>query len=409
MYHFRRSLAGLLAGIMVLVLFSGFVSPARAASSGDIKKKIEELKTEEKEIEQEQAQLRYDLADNRSDLESLMAQKDQIDQSIKLTRDAIDNKNEQIQTYCLLIAEKQNELDDALDKRDELNERYKARIRSMEENGSLTYWSILFKASSFTDLLDRVEMVNEIANADNRMMDELLATAQQIEGARLELASERVSLEEAKESLAAEEQELDKKRAKSDELISQLLQQREEYLRQDAQYSSQKEELLKQIAKQEYAYKAAVAKENASSGSSGGGSGGSGSGSSSYGFIWPTASHYITCPFGPRIHPITGKYNNHSGMDIGAGYGSPIYACKSGVVTKATYNSIFGYHVVINHGDGFSTLYGHMCQYKVKVGQSVSRGQVIGYVGSTGMSTAPHLHLTMYYNGALVNPRKYLP
>ena len=239
------------------------------------------------------------------------------------------------------------------------------------------------------------------------MMDELLATAQQIESARLELAAERVELEEAKQKLDEEEKELDKKRTKSDELLSELLKQRDEYTRLEAQYASEKEDLLKQIAKQEYAYKAAVAKESAAAASSGS-SGGSG-GSSSYGFMWPTASHYITCPFGPRTDPITGKYANHSGMDIGAGYGAPIYACKSGVVTKATYNSIFGYHVVINHGDGFSTLYGHMCQYKVRVGQTVSRGQVIGYVGSTGRSTGPHLHLTMYYNGALVNPRKYLP
>ena len=130
---------------------------------------------------------------------------------------------------------------------------------------------------------------------------------------------------------------------------------------------------------------------------------------SKYGFQWPCSARAITCPFGPRYHPITPVYSNHSGMDIGAGYGAPIYACASGTVSSATYGEAYGYHVVINHGNGFSTLYGHMTRYTVKAGQYVTRGEIIGYVGSTGWSTAPHLHLTMYYNGALVNPLNYLP
>jgi murein DD-endopeptidase MepM/ murein hydrolase activator NlpD len=96
-------------------------------------------------------------------------------------------------------------------------------------------------------------------------------------------------------------------------------------------------------------------------------------------------------------------------MDIAASYGSPIYACASGTVTTATYGTAYGYYVTINHGNGFSTLYGHMTRYTVKSGQYVTRGEIIGYVGSTGWSTGPHLHLTMYYNGALVNPLTYLP
>ena len=96
-------------------------------------------------------------------------------------------------------------------------------------------------------------------------------------------------------------------------------------------------------------------------------------------------------------------------MDIGAAYGDPIYACASGTVTKATFGTAYGYHVVINHGNGLSSLYGHMCRYVVSPGQYVTQGEVIGYVGSTGWSTGPHLHLTMYYNGALVDPRPFLP
>ena len=403
MQNHRRLRIRLVALALTLAMLAGAAVPALAASSREIQKKINDLKTQEKAVEQQKAALESQLSANQSDVEALLAQKNALDQTIALTHDAIDIKNEQIQEYSLLIAERQNELDDALEARSILNTRYKARIRSMEENGRLTYWSILFKASSVPDLLDRIEMINEVAASDARMMDRLLATAQSVEKTRLALAAEKVALEEVRQNLDASQKELDEKRAASDELLSRLLQDRDRMAALEEEYDEKKETLLKQIAGEEYAYKQAVAKERASASS------GSGSGASSYGVIWPTTSRSITCPFGPRIHPITHKYNNHSGMDIGANYGTPIVACKSGTVSKATYNDIFGYHVVINHGDGFSTLYGHMCRYTVRAGQKVTRGQVIGYVGTTGMSNGPHIHLTMYYNGSLVNPRKYLP
>ena len=110
----------------------------------------------------------------------------------------------------------------------------------------------------------------------------------------------------------------------------------------------------------------------------------------------------------PLTHPVTGGYSYHNGIDLAAGTGTPIYAAKSGTVTGASYNSVYGYNVIINHGDGSSTLYGHMTHYIVGAGQSVSQGQVIGYVGSTGLSTGPHLHFTIFMNGSAVNPAAYI-
>ncbi len=436
MYKYRRIIVAAIAGLLALLLIGGVVISAFAESSSTIKARIEGLKQQEAAIAAQQAEIRQQKAANESDITDLVTQKNQIDQQIKLTQDSIENKNEQIQEYNLLIAEKQNELSDALDQRDALNERYKTRIRSMEEKGKLTYWSILFKASSFSDLLDRVDMINEIARSDANMIRKIQDVAQEIETARQDLAAEKVEMEEAKEALAAEEAELEEQRAEADSVMAELMKDHDALVAADQKYNSEKEALLTQIAQQEAKYKeavtaeekarkeaeaaqkareaAAAARQNESSGG-GGSSGGSSSGSSSgwavsrYGFQWPTTCRYISCEFGPRYHPITGVYSNHSGMDIAASYGSPIYACASGTVTTATYGTAYGYHVVINHGNGFSTLYGHMCRYTVSVGQYVTRGQVIGYVGSTGWSTGPHLHLTMYYNGALVNPKNYLP
>lgn len=465
MYRYRRVIVSVIAGLLALLMVGGLVLSAVAASSSDIKKRIEALKTQESSIASQQQAIRSQIENKESDIMDLVEQKNQIDQQIKLTQDSIENKNEQIQAYSLLLAQKQNELDDALESRDALNERFKTRIRAMEENGKLTYWSILFKAGSFSDLLDRVDMINEIARADSMMIQQIQEVAQQIETARQDLAAEKVELEQAREALSAEEETLNEQRAESDEVFAKLMADHDALEAAEIKYESQKEALLAQIAKEQVKYQDAVAAEekarkeaeaaararaaaaaaaaanrqnNASgrtssstsasssssgsasgaSGSSSGSASGSSSGSSSggasfrvsgYGFSWPTDTHYITCEFGPRYHPITGQYSNHSGMDIGASYGSPIYACASGTVTTAEFGTIYGYHVVINHGNGFSTLYGHMCRYTVSSGQYVTRGEIIGYVGSTGWSTGAHLHLTMYKNGSLVNPKAYLP
>lgn len=445
MYKYRRVIVGVIAVLLALLLLGGLISSAFAESSSTIKARIEGLKEQEAAIAAQQKEIQKQKAENESDIRDLVSEKNSIDQEIKLTQDSIETKNDLIREYTLLIAEKQNELEDAQTEQDELNARYKTRIRSMEENGNLTYWSILFKASSFADLLDRVDMINEIAQSDANMIEKIRQSAIEIENARQELAAEKIEMEEAKEALAAEEEELVTQRGEADELMAELMADHDTLVAADKKYDSEKEALLNQIAQQEAKYKEAVAAEekarreaeaaekarreaaaraaqerqnaasgSSSSGSSSGSSGSSSSGStswavSSYGFQWPSACRQISCEFGPRYHPITGVYSNHSGMDIAASYGSAIYACASGTVTAATYSTAYGYYVTINHGNGFSTLYGHMCRYTVREGQYVTRGQVIGYVGSTGWSTGPHLHLTMYYNGSLVNPKKYLP
>ena len=438
MYKHRRLIVSVIAALLALLMVGGLVVNAFAESSSTIKSRIESLKREESEIAEQKAEAKAQREENESEILDLVGQKNQIDQQIKLTQDSIETKNELIREYSLLIAEKQNELGDAVQERNTLNDQYRVRIRAMEENGRLTYWSILFKANSFADLLDRVEMINEIARSDARMIEHLQQAAQQIEVARQELAAEKVELEEAKESLAAEEAELETQRAEADELMAELMSNHEEYAAAEQKYQAEQAALLAQIASEQTKYEeaveaeerarreaeaaarareeAAAARENEASG--GGSSGGSGSGSSggsysgavsSYGFCWPCSARCITCPFGPRYHPITGVYSNHSGMDIGASYGSPIYACASGTVTAATYSTAYGYYVTINHGNGFSTLYGHMTRYTVSAGDYVTQGEIIGYVGSTGWSTGPHLHLTMYYGGSLVDPLDYLP
>ena len=125
--------------------------------------------------------------------------------------------------------------------------------------------------------------------------------------------------------------------------------------------------------------------------------------------MYPLAYYgVVTSAYGYRVHPITGNYTFHNGVDLAVSQGTPIYASRSGYVTTAEYNYAWGYYVTINHMDGFSTLYAHMTHFIVSPGQYVEQGQTIGYVGSTGYSTGPHLHFTIYYNGSTVNPMEYI-
>ncbi len=404
----KRILFCVVAGLLVASILFGLVINAFAASSDTIRQQIETLKKQEDDVKARQNELQNEIRQNENKQLDLVEQKSQIDRQIALIQEEINIKNEEIRQYNLLIAEKQNELDDAIAAKEELDAKYQARVRAMEESGDVSYWSILFKASSFADMLDRVDMINEIAEADVRMLDELQVAADNIERAREELAQEKLELEQTKSDLAAKEEELLTMREESDELLNKLIEDNDQLRAAAVKYEAMEDQLSAQLAAKEKELTAAVRDEqNQNNGGNGGNSGGGGSSSSS-GFIRPVSGGYISCPYGYRIHPITGAYSFHNGVDIAVGAGTPIKASASGKVTVASYTYVWGNYVTINHGNGFSTLYAHMTNYIVGYGQYVSQGQVIGYVGSTGYSTGNHLHFTIYYNGSTVNPMNYI-
>ena len=423
MFNNRRLIVALIAGLMALVFLVGMLAPlvttAHGASSSEIRQQINNLKDQADEITAKREELESKIAENKQETMGVVDKKLALDQQIELTQEEIDNKTAQIQEYNSLISAKQSELDEALVHENELYSQYKLRIRSMEEQGTVSYWAILFKSRSFSDLLDNINMISEIAESDQLMMKKLDAIAEEISQARVELEDEKQALIQTQAELEEKEQTLSDQRAESDELIQELLADKAEMDASQAYYEKLEDELVAKIAKQESEYDKAVAAEKAaaaaaaaaaaSSGGGGdGGGGGSYGGSAGGGWVNPLSSIYVTSAYGYRWHPTQGYYSFHSGVDLAAGYGTPIYAAHSGVVTEAAYSSVYGYYVVINHGDGYSTLYGHMTNYCVSAGQGVAAGQTIGYVGSTGWSTGPHLHYTVYYNGSTVNPMGFI-
>ena len=443
-------LAGLLAASMLLTLLVGILPVSAAAkSSKEIKEEINALKGDRSAIWAQIEALEGEQDANWESIEEMVEQKNNIDQQIGLLYTEIENINSQIRSYTELIAANQEELDAAEAKLAELNEKNKERIQAMEEEGEISYWSVLFKAKSFTDLIDRLNMMSEIHAADQRRMDELSEAAAAVAEARTALETEKAALEESRVALRESQAVLDEKRAEADELLAELNADKRALDQMEADYEAEEAKISADIVAAEVEYtKALKAEEEArrkaeeerkrkeeeerkkkeeankkpgngggnSGGSSGGGnsggssdSGSGGSGSSSN-ESWgrPCTWIRLTSPYGYRTHPVTGQWKFHNGVDLANSKGTPIRAARSGKVTVATYGGTYGYYVTINHGDGYSSLYAHMTHYIVSKGDTVSKGQVIGYMGSTGRSTGPHLHFSIFYNGSTVNPMNYI-
>lgn len=424
---FVSILAGILALIMVLSILSSIAPMVSAKSSSEIKSEIDALEEEKAGIDAQIAALESQLSENMDEMKVVVNQKNIIDQEVFLLYEQVDNINAQITAYSALIADKQEELDATQARLEELQAQNQERIRAMEKNGKLSYWSVIFKANSFGDLLDRLKMVQEIADADRQRIEEMGEVARQVAVAKESLETEKLSLLDTKEQLQEAQQQLEEKRAEADVLLAQLVAIGEEYeaLVEEAEASSnlleeqiwEKEEEYDAAKEKEYqAYleqkrreEEALKQQQMQQGPViSGGSAGAPNNVSGVEWLVPISYTHFSSPFGYRIHPIYGDWRFHYGVDLSAPSGTPIYATRSGVVSVATYDSSAGYYVNINHQDGFTSRYLHMTHYVVSPGEYVYAGQVIGYCGSTGASTGPHLHFSIYYNGVAVNPADYI-
>ena len=428
----RKLLVSILAIVMAFAMGFGWMTDmiptASAASSSEIKKQITQMKKEREELKKQMEEIKKQYEMNEDEIANIVSQKNIIDQEISLLYAQIDNINEQIAAFNLLIADKQDELDEAENRHQELLTKNKERIRAMEEEGSLSYWAVLFQANSFSDLLDRLNMVEEIAASDQRRLKELDAAAKEVAAAHQELEVEKQELEGTKEELAEAQVELDVKREEADELLLQLIAKSEELEDLHEGFEMEDESLMEEIAQKEKEYNEAKHQEwlaymatyttvppattappsTGSGNGSGNGSNTGGNAGSNATWLRPCSYIMVTSPFGPRKSPTAGASSYHQGIDLGAPEGTPIYATRTGRVTIASYSNSAGNYVSINHGDGFSSIYMHMLRSVVSSGQAVSAGQLIGYVGSTGISTGPHLHFGISKNGVYVNPAAYI-
>lgn len=285
------------------------------------------------------------------------------------------------------------------------------RVRAIYMHGQLNYLEVILGANSFSDFANRVELLKRVIRSDYNLILEIQKQKAAIEAKKAQLEEDKRQLDALAAEAEKTRQEIAKKKAEQQKVLDAAKSNKAAaaQMEQDlnAQLASVRNLIQQRLAAAEAARQAA--QQQAASDDEGGGGGGSDDnyvqGTGAMG--WP-CSGPITSPFGYRTHPIFGTTIFHAGIDIGVDYGTPIHAADSGVVVYSGWISGYGNAVIIDHGGGISTLYGHNQSLAVSEGQSVSKGSVIAYAGSTGNSTGPHCHFEVDVNGSPVNPMGYL-
>lgn len=407
----RERLTALLACILALLMLLPMVimvvsnlSLAGAASVSSIQSQINDLKSKNKDLTSQKNQLKSQLSGIQAEKSQAMNRRNNLEQQINLAQEEIDNLDAQLNQYAALIAEKEQEVADNEAREQAQFELFRRQCRAMEKEGKVTYWSILFSAASFSDLLDKVHTVNAIADYNDQVCNQLQIARAALKAAQADLETAQAETEETKAARQAAQSELESQKAEVQGLINEIAADEKEAKQALDALNAAAKQMDSEIAKKEKELQAAIAAANKS-----------GSGQYQFdpgsGWYWPLPKERVSVNsfFGPRKDPITGKASNHSGTDIGAYTGTEIYAAHGGVVLTSEYHSSYGNYVVLSRGDGITTLYAHMSKRAVKAGDVVSQGQVIGYVGTTGRSTGPHLHFEVRVNGTRQDALKYYP
>jgi len=377
----KRILAFVVAIVMIVLIASAIIINFVYAKTES------QLKQEQTNLSNSKASINSEINSLKGKKDTAMAEKAALDVQVVELESQIGDLNDKITDYQGKIDDVQIYLDQATQAADDQYDAYKTRIRVMYENGSMGYLDILFSATSISDLFERIDIVKQIAEYDSNMTDKLRAKQEEIQGKKDELVNLQNGLLDSKSVLDTKKAGLDSKMAERDAMIKKI-----------EGSVSDLEKQLKTIEAQEASVRAQLSNLSGSSTPYSGGS-----------MTWPCPScHTITSYYGWRLHPVLKYEKLHTGIDIGAGNGAKIIAAKGGTVVTATYNSAYGNYVVINHGGGVCTLYAHQSSMAVSAGQTVQEGATVGYVGSTGYSTGPHLHFEVIINGATTNPLSYV-
>ena len=374
------------------------IMPCASASN---QSEIDALKKEAAQIDERREQAQQRLDQLSEDEDEAMARKEALDQDCAIIQEEIDNVSAQIAEYDKLIAEKEEEIAETEAKEEAQYELFCKRVRIMEENGSISYWEVIFKATSVPDLLSRIDFINEIMDYDARIMQDLRDTREQLAQERKELQEAKDAQVEARAELTERQKELEAQRAEADALMKKIHADKATYQDTIDDLDREEDEIQARIV--------ALSQQNPpSSGNATTGVVTSWMGAG--GYMWPEkASKKITSPFGSRSSPGGIGSTNHKGVDIGGvGYSTQVLASKAGTVIVSQYSRSYGNYVVVSHGSGNTTLYAHMSSRSVSTGQYVQQGQVLGITGSTGNSTGPHLHFEITEGGVRVNPLNYL-
>lgn len=419
----RNRLKIITAVMLTLIFCMQPVCNIQATEESNLSEAQQEKKTLENDLQKAKElidSLKGSKEDIQSEVEKLDKQLNEISGKVKELESRLSKKRQE-------IADTESALNKAKEQEKKQYRNMKKRIQFMYENGQTSYVEMLLSADSFTDFLNAVEYITQISQYDRKMLKEyqnmqvtIADTQKTLETDYASLQSLQAKVQEEKQAVAALESA---KKGELNDVADDLTDAQSVAKAYEAEIQAQNEVIAQIQAAQKRAaeqqavqQQAQAAEENQGATDAAGENQNtaqnttpSGNGQSTGSMMWPCpSSKRVTSDYGPRTSPTNGASSNHKGIDIGAAYGADIMAADGGTVLVATYSSSGGNYVIIDHGGGLCTVYMHASSLTVSAGQTVSKGQVIAKVGSTGISTGNHLHFGVTLNGVYVSPWGYV-
>ncbi|MBQ4100424.1 MAG: peptidoglycan DD-metalloendopeptidase family protein [Oscillospiraceae bacterium] len=370
------------------------VIPNSLSLSADYEDDLKALQDKYAQMEKKQEQLKKDIAAAQADKKTQQQIQSKVKEQITLTQEQIDFLEESIENLDARIVEKENEVAQKTVEIDTNLNLYKQRLRALYMSNTGSLLGALFGANSFSDFLTTAEYINAITKHDNTLLNNLHADKVALEQIQAEIIALRAETQTQQDEVEVKKAELDKQLNAVSYEIALLIKMEQEYKKNQAEIEAEMEDVQKEIdtiyEKMKSTYDKYVGGD----------------------FTWPVKNFYkISSPYGYRTWS-SGYKEFHTGIDIaGSGiYGQPILAANTGTVmfVQSAYTTKgYGKYIIIDHGGGYSTLYAHASEVYVKLGDTVSRGETIGKVGSTGRSTGPHLHFEIRMDGKHQNPMNW--
>lgn len=374
----KRRIAAL---ALALLLILGGVLPALADEIEDHERELQDVQQQMEQHQEKAAQAQSQVTSLSEQLRTIQVDLDAAEADYKSIQARRANTEQQIAANSAILAKAEKNLAES-------SKMLNKRLRDIYENGQVSYLDVLLGATDFSDFVTRADILKRIIARDAALVNKVRAERELVIQKKAELERDRAAILELEKVAAAKKGVVEARHKERTALLDSAVNERDtaERAYRDLQATSNRiEQMIRNIQ-----------------------SGNHGAGGGSGTMIWP-ASGPITSPFGWRTHPIFGTQIYHSGIDIAADYGVPILAADGGVVIYAGWMDGYGYAVIIDHGGGISTLYGHSSELLVSEGQRVNKGQTIALVGSTGYSTGPHVHFEVRKDGSPVSPFNYLP
>ena len=375
--------------ILLICFVTTFTYAENETENSTTDSQAQDLQTQRDELKNQLSEANGELDEIQSSLSENLQQVEKLDEKISSAEQKLEEQESKITELKESISQIEIELNTVTEKYEKQRKLFEQRLVATYEAGETQYLDILLKSRSLSDFLSSYYIITELAELDNDLIKELEEKKKTIDLSRRKLENEKKELATIIENQTRVARTLQNTKTMRESFIEKLSDEEKTLQAKIDEINTQYQEVNKQIL--------ALAQQGIDTTYIGGE------------LAWPVPGYTrITSKYAMRVHPITGQYKLHTGVDIGAPEGANFVAANDGIVTKAEKNTAYGNMVIIDHGVGISTLYAHGSEILVEVGQTVKRGETVLKVGSTGYSTGPHAHFEVRINGITTDPLPYI-